>query len=94
MKTDEKKTKNELITVCMYCKKMCDDEGSWREVETYISAHSKAQFTHGICPDCNETIVKPEMENTIRERERGLRELEKTRVNSTGRNKQNRHLTD
>jgi hypothetical protein len=29
-----------------------DDTGYWRQVEAYISEHSEAQFTHGICPEC------------------------------------------
>jgi PAS domain S-box-containing protein len=41
-----------IITICMYCKKICDDENSWEQMEQYISQHSEAQFSHGICPDC------------------------------------------
>ena len=29
-----------------------DDKGYWRQVEEYISDHSEAEFSHGICPDC------------------------------------------
>lgn len=41
-----------LIPICASCKKIRDDEGYWNQLEDYISAHSEAQFSHGICPDC------------------------------------------
>ncbi len=41
-----------LIPICANCKKIRDDEGFWEQVETYVSKHSEASFSHGICPDC------------------------------------------
>ena len=41
-----------FLPICSSCKKIRDDEGYWKEVETYISDHSETQFSHGICPDC------------------------------------------
>jgi PAS domain S-box-containing protein len=41
-----------FLPICASCKKIRDDKGYWKEVETYISDHSEAQFSHGICPDC------------------------------------------
>ena len=41
-----------LLPMCAACKKIRDDTGYWQAVETYISEHSDAVFTHGICPDC------------------------------------------
>jgi PAS domain S-box-containing protein len=41
-----------IIPICMYCKKIRDDEESWQQMESYISQHSEALFSHGICPDC------------------------------------------
>lgn len=43
-----------IIPVCMYCKKVQNDEQSWQQMESYISQHSEAQFSHGICPACFE----------------------------------------
>ena len=48
----EVKTLSGLIPICASCKKIRDDKGYWGAVESYISAHSDATFTHGICPDC------------------------------------------
>jgi len=41
-----------LLPICASCKKIRDDGGYWQKVESYISQHSEAEFTHGICPDC------------------------------------------
>ncbi|MCB2185204.1 MAG: PAS domain S-box protein [Deltaproteobacteria bacterium] len=49
-----------LIPICANCKKVRDDQGYWNQIEAYISAHSAAQFTHGICPDCVK-ILYPEL---------------------------------
>ncbi len=43
-----------IIPVCMYCKQVKNDEQSWQQMESYISQHSEAQFSHGICPACFE----------------------------------------
>ncbi len=41
-----------IIPICMYCHKIRDDQQSWQQLEKYISAHTDAQFSHGMCPDC------------------------------------------
>ena len=41
-----------LLPICSHCKKIRDDQGRWHMVESYIREHSKAEFSHGICPDC------------------------------------------
>jgi DNA-binding response OmpR family regulator len=51
-----------LLPICAYCKKIRDDHNYWQQVEAYITSHSEAQFSHGICPDCHERVVKPELE--------------------------------
>ena len=40
------------LPICASCKKIRDDKGYWQAVESYISSHSEAKFSHGICPDC------------------------------------------
>src|SRR5579884_147142 len=46
------KTLKGLLPICASCKKIRDDHGYWQKVELYISAHTGAEFTHGICPEC------------------------------------------
>jgi hypothetical protein len=41
-----------LLPICASCKKIRDDKGYWNQIESYISKHSEAKFTHGICPEC------------------------------------------
>jgi DNA-binding response OmpR family regulator len=41
-----------IIPICMYCKKIRDDRNTWNQLERYISDHSEAKFSHGICPNC------------------------------------------
>jgi phosphoserine phosphatase RsbU/P len=48
------KTLQGIIPICMHCHKIRNDQRSWERLEKYISEHSDAQFSHGICPDCAE----------------------------------------
>jgi PAS domain S-box-containing protein len=41
-----------IIPICMHCKKIRDDQNSWNQLEEYITNHSEAMFSHGICPQC------------------------------------------
>ncbi len=41
-----------FLPICANCKKIKDGEGTWKRLEEYISMHSEAQFSHGICPAC------------------------------------------
>ncbi|MGH9398335.1 MAG: response regulator [Terriglobia bacterium] len=51
-----------LLPMCSYCKRIRNDRNYWQQVESYIVEHSDAEFTHGVCPHCYETIVKRELE--------------------------------
>jgi hypothetical protein len=46
------KTLGGLLPICANCKKIRDDKGYWNQIEAYISDHSDAEFSHGICPEC------------------------------------------
>jgi len=52
------KTLRGLLPICASCKKIRDVRGSWNRIETYISQHSDASFTHGLCPDCAVKTMK------------------------------------
>ncbi len=49
---DQIKTLQGILPICSSCKKIRDDRGYWNQVEVYISDHTDAEFTHGICPEC------------------------------------------
>jgi hypothetical protein len=49
-----------LIPICMHCKNVRNDDGYWEQVETWVRAHTAAEFTHAICPECMErSLAKP-----------------------------------
>lgn len=50
------KTLEGILPICAHCKKIRDKNGAWREVSDYIEDHSRAEFTHGICPECAQKI--------------------------------------
>ena len=41
-----------IIPICSYCRKVRSEVGDWQQVEQYVRAHSTADFSHGICPEC------------------------------------------
>lgn len=45
-----------LLPICASCKKIRDAKGTWHHMESYISKHSDATFTHGICADCRRKL--------------------------------------
>lgn len=55
------KTLRGIVPICMHCKKIRDDQGYWKRVETYVGEHSEAKFSHGICPACVKEYY-PELE--------------------------------
>ena len=48
----EVKTLRGILPICSFCKKIRDDQGAWKMIETYIAEHSDAAFSHGICQEC------------------------------------------
>jgi len=51
---EEIKQLSGLLPICASCKKIRDDKGYWKQIESYISEHSEAEFSHGMCPECSE----------------------------------------
>lgn len=51
-----------LLPICAYCKRIKEGKDYWEAVEKYIAGHSQAQFSHAVCPDCYEKIVKPQLD--------------------------------
>jgi len=45
-----------LIPICAACKRVRDDSGFWNQIEAYITEHSDADFSHGICPECAQKL--------------------------------------
>lgn len=51
-----------LLPICAYCKRIRDDQNYWNQVETYIAEHADVQFSHGICPNCFDEVMKQDRE--------------------------------
>jgi DNA-binding response OmpR family regulator len=51
-----------LLPICSYCKKIRNDRNYWEQVDAYVASHSEAQFSHGVCPECYETHLRPQLE--------------------------------
>ena len=47
-----------LLPICMYCKAIRDDSDYWHRVDEYVTTHSEAKFSHGICPKCIDIAEK------------------------------------
>ena len=41
-----------LLPICSFCKRIRDEHEEWKKLEVYIGAHTGAEFTHAICPEC------------------------------------------
>jgi phosphoserine phosphatase RsbU/P len=51
----------EIIPICGYCRKLRDDENYWSQVEEYIGKQTGSSFSHGVCPDCYDRVIVPQM---------------------------------
>jgi PAS domain S-box-containing protein len=51
-----------ILPICCYCKNVREDENYWTQVEEYVSKHTAAQFSHGICPSCYQREIVPQLE--------------------------------
>lgn len=56
--TKEREVRRELdslagvLRICSSCKRIHTDRGAWDQIEVYLTEHSEAEFSHGICPEC------------------------------------------
>lgn len=53
---DKVKVLSGLLPTCASCKKIRNDKGDWEQIESYISKHSEAKFSHGVCPECTKKL--------------------------------------
>lgn len=41
-----------LLPICSFCKSIRDEKQEWVKLEEYMTRHSGAVFSHGLCPIC------------------------------------------
>ncbi len=62
-----------ILPICSSCKRIRTDEGYWQNVDEYISRHTKAEFSHGICRDCAMRLYPDYYRNGNEEGSKGSR---------------------
>ena len=67
----EIRTVSGLLPICSSCKSIRDDRGYWNQLETYISQHSDAQFSHSLCPLCLEKFFPDQFLQILPQRREG-----------------------
>lgn len=58
-----------MLPICSYCKKVRDDNNYWQQVETYVSKHTGATFSHSVCPGCYDKVVRPQLDELGKKRQ-------------------------
>ena len=43
-----------ILPICMHCKRIRDDQKAWHDIDRYVTQHTDAKFSHGICAACLE----------------------------------------
>jgi len=59
---NEVKTLSGMLPLCSSCKKIRDDKGYWNQIDEYITEHSNAEISHGLCPECAERLYPRQWE--------------------------------
>ena len=62
---EEIKRLSGLLPICAKCKRIRDKQDQWHQIEDYISDHSEADFSHGLCPECAR-VLYPELKITMK----------------------------
>jgi phosphoserine phosphatase RsbU/P len=60
-----------LLPICVYCKKVRNDQNYWQQLDDYVHEQTGSDFTHGICPECYEKVVTPELEAWKKDEQQG-----------------------
>ena len=60
--TTEVRQLESFLPICGYCKNVRDDKNYWQQIEKYIGSRTGTNFSHGVCPDCLEKFVRPQLD--------------------------------
>ena len=56
--TAEIRQLQELIPICVFCRKVRDEHDYWDQVESYIQKETGSRFSHGACPECYDKEIE------------------------------------
>lgn len=54
-----------ILPICASCKKIRNEKGEYEQIEKYVTEHSEASFSHGICPECANRLYPEYFSNQI-----------------------------
>lgn len=57
-----------IHSLCSSCKNILDDNGNWQKIDSYLKEKTKAEFSHGICPDCALEYKNTPMDSSVKSR--------------------------
>ncbi len=57
------KTLQSILPICSYCKRVRNDRSYWQQLDSYLREYADVQFSHGICPECQEKHVMPQFKD-------------------------------
>ena len=61
---DHIKTLQGILPICMHCHNIRSDDEAWEKIDYYLTKHTDAQFSHGLCPECLEKYY-PEISQKV-----------------------------
>ena len=61
----QKRILSGIVVICSYCHKVRIDELTWQQIEVFVSQHSRADFSHSICPKCHHKALLDTESDTI-----------------------------
>ncbi len=55
-----------ILPTCAYCGRIRDENNNWHKLEDYIAQTTRAEFSHGYCPECAAKYVLPQLDRAQR----------------------------
>ena len=55
---DQIRTLRGIVPICASCKNIRDDSGFWQRVEVYVRDHTEVEFSHSLCPECEQKLYR------------------------------------
>ncbi len=66
---DKLKMLSGMLPICSSCKKIRDDSGYWQQIESYITEHSEAEFSHSLCPECAQRLYPDYYKQAVKDKQ-------------------------
>ena len=57
----ELRTAGPMLTICAWCRRLQGDGDSAWSITRYLALHPNIRISHGLCPSCLESVIKPQI---------------------------------